>query len=219
MWLLGSYIIKRELSIPDPTGGFPPSTRSADHVHRASLYESLAVARVVGAKEILLFFPYDPFHPALQTMMVFRDQRVSMRCFHFPLQGVYIPTTHLYVLEIKKIGGRGGRETIEFIKHTPPLAITVSNTEVKTTDPRALFAYQNASVWDIAPAIIKEAMGKIKELPREHDDDEYLLRIYSSPDERPRGQKAWNHNILNNTLSNIVSQRGGVIYSLGWEIE
>lgn len=207
---------ERELSIPDPSGGFPPSTlSSAEHVHRASLYESLTVARVFGANEILLFFPYDPFNPALETMMVFRDQRVSMRCFHFPLQGAYVPSTYLYVLEIKKIGER--KDAVEFIKHAP-LAITVTNIEVQITDQRDLFAYQNAVVWDFAPVIIREAMGKIKELPREHD--EYLLRIYSSPpEERPRGQKAWNHNILNSSLSNIISQRGGVIHSLGWERE
>lgn len=204
---------ENELSIPDPSGRFPGLQCAPEIVHRASLYESLGVATACRATEILLFFPYHPFAPALNTMSVFKTHRVSMRCFEFSLQGKYTPFRHLYALEIKRLGRSvPSSDMVEFIR-VKSLAIKVTQGELpKTKNPDELFAQRSALVWDIAPGIIHQARAKMKEIPA-GEEDQYLLQIYSSS-EKPEGE-SWNYDVSDNLLVQFASQ-GTALGSLGW---
>lgn len=206
---------KNELSIPDIIGRFPENQSSKEMVHRASLYESLAVATASRATEILLFFPYNPFAPALQTMSVLRKQHVAMRCFEFPLQGKYTPFSTLYALEIKRLSKYAPpRDTAEFIR-VRSLAIRVSDSpslEERGMTQDETFLYRNALIWDIAPGIIREARSKMKEAGVAPHGD-HLLTIYSSLD-KPAGE-SWDYGISDNMLLQFASQ-GPSLGSLGW---
>lgn len=225
---------EKELSIPDPQGRFPRCSLSPESVHRASLYESFIVARACKAMDILLFFPYDPLAANLETMEVIKNQRVFMRCFEFPLQGKYIPTSHLYALEIRRLGRRQSpppRDVIEIVQLSSSLlAIKVNNlpppteTEKKRQKrnpltPDETFSKRSALVWDIAPGIIQEAMQKMKEIvaPSEGEAEEQrlLLKIYNSVGGGESRGEAWDYRLSNSSLLDFAGQ-GTAAGSLGW---
>lgn len=215
---------EKELTVPDSLGCFPSPILPQDRIHRASLYESLFVAKACKATEILLFFPYNPFLPALKTMEVVKNQHVSMRCFEFALQGRYIPTKYLYALQIKRLGAWVPKsDTVEIIQ-VNSLSIKVTNT--KKTDGcltaplppitnDEFFCQKSAFIWDIAPGIIQEAMRKMKVIQW---GEEHLLKIYTSL-EKSEGEP-WIFSSTkgsNDILLDFVSQ-GPTLGTLGWGV-